>query len=101
MQNVLDTIFTLVPLIALTFGWKYIPWHYRLFALGLALFTLSFPQTSETLASQPRYMLSIFPIFVIFAIWGKRPRFDLSFVAFALPLLAVNVILFTHHYWVA
>lgn len=102
MQNFLDISFTLLPLIALALSWKRIPLHYMLFAVALALFSLSFPQTvAETLASQPRYMMSIFPVMVIFAFWGKRPPFDRWFLGISLPLLALNVILFISHYWVA
>ena len=101
VQNLLDLSFTLLPLVALALGWRRIPLHYALFALGLALFTLSFPQNVEPLASQPRYMLAIFPIAVIFALWGKRPRLDQLIIALSLPLLALNIILFTGHYWVA
>lgn len=101
LQNLLDLGFTLIPLVALALGWKRIPLHYALFALGLMLFTLSFPRSTGPLASQPRYMMSIFPIAAIFALWGKRPRFDHAVIAFSLPLLAVNCILFIGHHWVA
>ena len=101
LQNLLDLGFTLIPLAALAIGWKRIPLHYALFALGLALFTLSFPQSIEPLASQPRYMMSIFPIAAIFALWSKRPRFDQVVIAISFPLFAVNVLLFIGHNWVA
>lgn len=101
LQNLLDLGFTLIPLMALVIGWKRIPLHYALFALGLALFTLSFPQSIEPLTSQPRYMMSIFPIAAIFALWSKRPRFDQVVIAISLPLFAVNVLLFIGHNWVA
>ncbi len=101
LQNLLDLGFTLIPLTALVIGWKRIPLHYALFALGLALFTLSFPQSIEPLTSQPRYVMSIFPIAAIFALWSKRPRFDQVVIAISLPLFAVNVLLFIGHNWVA
>ena len=98
LQNILDLSFTLIPLMVLALGWKRIPLHYALFSLGLALFTLSFPQSAEPLSSQPRYMLILFPVTVIFALWGKRPRFDQLFLTFSLPLLALNIIIFIGHY---
>ncbi len=101
-ENFLDISFTLIPLAALILGWKLIPLHYRLFALALALFSLSFPLAiAEPLNSQPRYLMVIFPIAVILAIWGKRQRFDQCFNVVSLPLLAVNIILFVSHYRVA
>ncbi|HKV03242.1 MAG TPA: mannosyltransferase family protein [Ktedonobacteraceae bacterium] len=101
LQNLLDLSFTLIPLAALAIGWRRIPLHYALFALGLMLFTLSFPQSMEPLASQARYMMSIFPLAIIFAFWGKRPHFDQLIIILSLSLLAVNIILFIGHYWVA
>jgi hypothetical protein len=101
LQDLLDLSFTLIPMAALALGWRRIPLHYALFALGLILFTLSFPQSLEPLASQPRYMMVIFPITAIFALWGKRTTFDRIVIAFCLPLFAVNIILFIGHYWVA
>ena len=101
IQNLLDLSFTLISLITLVLGWKYIPLHYALFALALLLFTLSFPQSAEPLASQPRYITAIFPITAIFALWGKRPRFNQAVIALFLPLFAVNIILFISHRWVA
>lgn len=100
-QNLLDLSFTLIPLGALIIGWRRIPSDYRFLALGLAIFSLSFPLNVEALASQPRYLMILFPVTAIFALWGKRPRFNEAFIAFSLPLLAINTILFINHYWVA
>jgi Mannosyltransferase (PIG-V) len=101
IQNLLDLSFTLIPLTILILGWRRIPLHYALFALALILFTLCFPQSTEPLASQPRYMLVIFPIIAILAFWGKRPRFNQAVIVFILPLFAINMILFISHRWVA
>ena len=101
IQNLLDLSFTLISLITLVLGWKYIPLHYALFALALLLFTLSFPQSAEPLASQPRYIMAIFPITAIFALCGKQPRFNQAVIALFLPLFAMNIILFISHRWVA
>ena len=105
LQNLVDIIFILLPIAALVVGWKRLPLHYSLFAAAIMLFSLSFslnPQFSaDSLASQPRYMISAFPIFVIFALWGKRSRFDQIYVGIAIAMLAVNTLLFVAHYWVA
>jgi mannosyltransferase PIG-V len=101
IQNTLDLAFTLTPLIILILGWKHIPLQYALFALTLILFTLSFPQSSEPLASQPRYIMAIFPIITILALWGKRPRFNQAVISLFLALFALNIILFISHRWVA
>jgi hypothetical protein len=101
LQNLLDLSFTLIPLGALIIGWRHIPLDYRYFALGLAIFSLSFPQNVEPLASQPRYLMILFPVTAIFALWGKRTRFDRCFIVLSLSFLAINTILFINHYWVA
>ncbi len=100
--NILDITVVLIALGTLASGWKRIPWHYRLFALGLAAFAISFPaHTIEPLTSQPRYFLSIFPIAVIFAVWSKKPRFFQCYMALSLVFLVINVIFFVGNYWVA
>ena len=100
-QNVLDLAFTLIPLIVLAIGWRRLPLHYTLFALGVALFTLAFPKSIEPLTSLPRYMLILFPVAALLAQWGKRERFHQTVLAFSLSLLALNSVLFILHYWVA
>jgi hypothetical protein len=105
VQNLLDITFIVIPTIALIVGWKRLPLHFSLFSLAIILFSLSFTLNPHmglnSLASQPRYMMSAFPIFVIFALWGKQPRFDQLYVAIAIAMLAVNTLLFVSHYWVA
>ncbi len=102
VQNTADLTFTLFPLAVLAIGWKRIPLHYALFALGAALFTLSFPQQIEPLTSQPRYMLVLFPMFAVLALWRKRQRSQQWILAIlSLALLTINIVLFVSHYWVA
>ncbi|MBO0793656.1 MAG: hypothetical protein J2P36_22260, partial [Ktedonobacteraceae bacterium] len=102
LLNILDMIFSLIPLVILVVGWKRLSLHYSLFALALALLNLSYPQgTINPLAAAPRYMMLIFPLFPILAIWGKQSRFDRIITACLLPMFVVNSILFINHYWVA
>jgi hypothetical protein len=101
-KNVIDLVLTLAFLITLALGWRRLPLHYSLFALAMALFVLCVPESIfEPLASMPRFFMVIFPITVIFASWGKQSRFDQFYLALALPLFAMNVILFISHMWVA
>jgi hypothetical protein len=102
LLNSLDLLFVLLAFVILALGWKHLPLHYSLFALALLLFCLSYPQgTAEPLVSDPRYVLVIFPLFVILGIWGKQPRLDSLITICSLPLFAVNALLFISHYWVA
>jgi len=99
--NLLFLGFTLFPLSVLGLGWKRIPLHYRLFALVMAALVLSFPLNyTSPLTSQPRYLIIIFPIFVILAIWGKAPRFHQCYITTSVVLFSINVFLFVANYWI-
>jgi hypothetical protein len=101
-RDVINLFFTLAFLVTLALGWRRLPLYYSLFGLALALFSLSFPvATTEPLASMPRYLMVIFPITVIYAWWGKQRTFDRFYLALALPLFAMFVLLFISHVWVA
>ena len=102
VKNLLDFAFTALPIVALVWAWKRIPLHYSLYALAVIIFSLSFPLgTLNPLTSQPRYLIVLFPLFVIFALLGKHPRFDQFFVSIGPPLLAVFTILFIGHHFIA
>ncbi|MBV8074305.1 MAG: hypothetical protein JO140_02660, partial [Candidatus Eremiobacteraeota bacterium] len=59
------------------------------------------PMSTSSLMSMPRFALVLFPMFVIFALWGARPSFNNAIVAFSLPLLGLFTVLFADWYWVA
>lgn len=100
--TIVDITFVLIALITLILGWNRLPLQYQLFALALVVFSLSFPtHTIEPFASQPRYMLSIFPIFVIYAAWSKHKRFYRIYIALALALNMLFTALFIGNFWVA
>ena len=56
---------------------------------------------TSSLMSMPRFALVLFPMFVIFALWGARPSLNNAIVAFSLPLLGLFTVLFADWYWVA
>jgi hypothetical protein len=100
--QLLDIIFSLLPLIILLLGRKRLPLHYLLFAVAIAFFSLSFPAyNSEPLASMPRYLMVIFPVFIICALWSKRGHFSRWYLLVALPLFALFILFFITHRWVA
>lgn len=101
--NLTDLLFTLIPLTALLVSWKRLPLHYNLFALVTILFSLSSPRDGfpRPLSSSPRFMLVIFPIFIIFAIWGQHPRIRCILMALSVSLFTINALLFLSHGWVS
>jgi hypothetical protein len=102
LLNIRDIVFTYMPLLALLVGWKHLPLRYSLFALCMALFLLSNPlEAGETLASAPRYMEVIFPIFLLFAIYCKRRLFAALLASTWLIACIIFTIAFVSGYWIA
>lgn len=102
VKDLFDFAFTILPIAALVWGWKRLPLQYSLYTLAVILFSLSFPlATIHPLTSQQRYLIVLFPLFVVFAFLGKNSRFHQFYVSVCPALLAINTILFISHYWVA
>jgi len=100
--NLLDLLCVLVPLVILVAGWKHLPLHYALFALATILLNISYPQGMlEPLNAVPRYMLLVFPVFVILGEWGKNQRLDRVIIVSEFPLFVLNIVLFVKHSWIA
>lgn len=98
--NILYSFFALLPLGILVLGWKRIPIHYALFSLTYLIFVLStIADASIPFYSHPRYMIILYPISVIFAIWGKHPRLHRWFITISLVLFVINTISFTTGLW--
>lgn len=99
--NLIFFSFVCVTLGVLVLGWRRIPLDYRLFSLALAALALSFPaRTHNPLYSQPRYLMVIFPIYVILAMWGKHSSFHRGFMLLSLALCVQNTIYFVDNFWV-
>jgi len=59
------------------------------------------PMSTSSLMSMPRFALVLFPMFIVLALWGRRPAVNATIVAFSLPLLGLFTVLFADWYWVA
>ena len=100
-RNVADLAFTFVPLVALVIGWRRLPLHYSLFCLAMIVFVLSQPCAYEGLMSVPRYLLVVFPIFLLFALWSKNRFITCTIIALFLIFFIINIIKFVTFAWVA
>jgi hypothetical protein len=96
-----DAVFTLWPLVSLIMGWKLLPLEYRLFSAVMILFALCEPSRYEGLLSVPRFMIVIFPIFILFALWSQHPRVTWYFMIPSVIFFAVHVMQFAVYWWVA
>lgn len=74
--------------------WKHLSIDYAIFSI----FSLIMPLFSQTLAATPRYLLTIFPAFMVLA-FLKNQYVMLFYQVFSLMLLVVFAILFVNGYW--
>lgn len=102
LLNLRDIFFTFLPLLTLLIGWKHLPLRYSTFSLFMILFVLSNPlKTDEALASAPRYMMVIFPVFLLLALLSKR-RLLMTLLAplWSIAFIAITIV-FVSGYWIA
>ena len=59
------------------------------------------PMSTSSLMSMPRFALVLFPMFMMFGVWGARASVNNAIVAFSLPILGLYTVLFADWYWVA
>ena len=94
-NQVLELGFTALMISVLIAGWKRVKASYIAY-MGLSILL---PMSTSSLMSMPRFALVLFPMFVIFAVWGRRPGANNAIVALSLPLLGLFTVLFADWYW--
>ncbi len=101
--NSTDISFSLLPMIVLIIGWKHLPLHYSFFALAMIVFSIStiVVYSPKPLMSYPRYMLVIFPIFMLFPLWSKKPLVMRIILGVFFILFTYNIVQFVTNRWVA
>lgn len=93
----LELAFTIFMVVVLGTGFQVMR---RSFAAYTAL-SILVPMSTSSLMSMPRFALVLFPLFIVLAVWGRRPTVNNAIVAFSLPLLGLFTVLFADWYWVA
>lgn len=96
-NQLLELTFTLLMLGMLIAGWRRLRPSYVAY-MGLSILV---PMSTSSLMSMPRFALVLFPMFVLFGLWGAKPNVNNAIVAFSLPLLGLFTVLFADWYWVA
>lgn len=85
------TLFILVILVLAFVGpWKLSKehWSYALYAVAIYLFVVIVPEAGRyPLSSLARFMIEIFPVYVVLAAMGQKRNFNLYYLAICLPLL--------------
>lgn len=92
-----------LDLIFAVFGMGFVLRAFRFLSPGLSvysLFSISLPLFTPTLSSMPRFLLVIFPIFILMAL-TKNYYLQLIFQIIFLMLLSIFTALFITGYWVS
>ena len=108
IRNILDLIPVLLILAVLVLSfcgpWRFSrsQWSYGIFAVAIFLFSISFPidHFAYPLASTTRYLLAVFPAFIILAAIGKNRTFNLLYISISVPILFFFLTQFITGYWV-
>ncbi|MBI3103784.1 hypothetical protein HYZ05_02500 [Candidatus Daviesbacteria bacterium] len=93
---VLDLAFAIFGLGLALRTWRFLPMSYSIYSLV----SIAIPLLTPTLSSIPRFLLPIFPIFIVLAL-VKNEYVKLFYQVIALMLLSVLAILFINGYWVS
>lgn len=92
MMDLSATLFILgIVILAFVGPWKLAKehWSYAFYAVTICLFIILVPESGRyPLASLSRFMLEIFPAFIVLAAMGKMRNFNLYYLSICLPLLA-------------
>ncbi|MFH1181277.1 MAG: mannosyltransferase family protein [bacterium] len=89
-----DLLFVIFAIIATYFVFKKLRTSYGLYMSTTLLVALG----TGTFMSIGRYLLVLFPIFILIAL-VKNQRQQLAYIFFSTLLLAMNIILFVNNYW--
>jgi len=107
IHNVIDLsacLFILALVILAFVGpWKFPRAYlaYGIYALVIYLYSLIFPISSGVpLGGFSRYMLEVFPAFIVLAGMGKRQQVNLYYLMLSVPLLAFLLLQFLTGHWV-
>ncbi|MBV8083021.1 MAG: glycosyltransferase family 39 protein [Candidatus Eremiobacteraeota bacterium] len=97
VTHLIELIFTLAFLVLMLVSFKVLRPSYSLYFAA----SLLVPMSTASLMSMPRFVLVVFPAFMLMALWGRRPVVNSAIVSLFLPLLGLFTVLFADWYWLA
>lgn len=95
-RNLLDFLFVIFGILMVFRVWKTLSLDYTIYSI----ISLLLPLFSPTIVSIPRYLLTIFPIFVVLSFY-RNQYFNIFYQFISLTLLSVYAILFINGFWVS
>jgi hypothetical protein len=72
-ENLIELFFSLLFIVLTVFIWKKLPRIYGIYSVALMLLFLARIGSPQPLVSMARYVLEIFPAFLVLAAWGQKP----------------------------
>jgi len=97
VNHMIELAFTIVFLVLMVVSFRTLRLSYSLYFAA----SLLVPMSTASLMSMPRFVLVIFPAFMLLALWGRNPVVNSAIVALSLPLLGLFTVLFADWYWLA
>jgi hypothetical protein len=83
-------------------GWRIIPMSLSLYTVAYLLFVLATPaRTALPLTSVSRYLVVLFPAFIVLGVAGRRAIVHNLYMGLAPPLLALFTVVYLNGGWVA
>jgi len=98
----LDMAFSILFIMLALATWRRLPPVYSLYTIAMLLLVMSESQHNwYALGSNMRFMLVVFPIFMLLGQWGERRSVEQVILLASVPLLAILTVLFLNAAWVA
>lgn len=96
-NHIIELVFTVAFLALMVVAFRRLrPSYSWYFAASLLV-----PMCTASLMSMPRFVLVVFPAFMLLALWGRQPSVNAALVSFFLPVLGLFTVLFADWYWLA
>jgi len=97
VNHFIELTFTLIFVALLVVAFRRLRPSYALyFAVSLLV-----PMSTASLMSMPRFVLVVFPAFILLALWGQKPVVNSAIVSLSLPMLGLFTVLYADWYWLA
>ena len=97
LHSLTDLAFTLLGIGVALLAWRWLRPSYALYMTALLLV----PLTTGTLLSMPRFVLVMFPMYLVLAIIGRRPAAHDTMLVGGMCLGGMFMALYAQWYWVS
>lgn len=97
LHSLTDLTFTILGISLAVLAWRWLRTSYALYMTALLLVPLS----TGTMLSMPRFLLVVFPMYLVLAILGRRVAVHETLLVVGMGLSGLFMVLYAQWYWVA